>query len=384
MSKAALQYIQLVCLYRLILIRYVYFANLVIFLEENEGAETPLEEKTGEGETPLRENSLFLPEAYMCGYFYHGDHLGSSNYITDRLGRIFEHTIHLPYGEVWIDEGSDTSLLGYKFTGKELDEETGYYYFGARYYDPKISSWISTDPALPKYIPTKSQLYFPKSVLKAKVDLPGYGGVYSSGNLNLYFYSYGNPIKFHDPDGRLPTALPPEFTISSPFGVRPDPFGGNNRENHTGVDQRAPGGTNVHALWSGTVLNTIDTNNGSGGILVIIDHGIIQEGPNAGKHLYSRYLHNSKNAVVPGQKVREGDVVAKSGNTGRSTGPHSHFEAILTDRPLTDINQPDAQKVDPAKIDEVMGTKQWGENGQIESKQQEPTSFIGTCEIPKE
>jgi len=142
-----------------------------------------------------------LSGAYRCVYFYHGDHLGSSNYITDRTGRVFEHTIYLPYGETWIDEGHETSLLGYKFTGKELDEETGLYYFGARYYDPQMSTWISTDPALPEYLPTGLQLYFPDKAFSAN-SLKGAGGVFNSKNLNLYHYASLNPVKYVDPNGR--------------------------------------------------------------------------------------------------------------------------------------------------------------------------------------
>ena len=139
--------------------------------------------------------------AYRCVYFYHGDHLGSSNYITDRTGRVFEHTLYLPYGETWIDEGHETSLLGYKFTGKELDEETGLYYFGARYYDAKFSNWISTDPALPEYLPTGLQLFFPEQAFNAN-SLKGSGGVFNSANINLYHYAGLNPVKFVDPNGK--------------------------------------------------------------------------------------------------------------------------------------------------------------------------------------
>jgi len=144
---------------------------------------------------------LFFAEAYRAIYYYHGDHLGSSNYITDRTGRVFEHTIYLPYGETWIDEGHETSLLGYKFTGKELDEETGLYYFGARYYDAKFSSWISTDPAIDKFIPDSEDLFFPSDPFNQE-KLPGSGGVYNSVNMSLYHYAGLNPMKIIDPDGR--------------------------------------------------------------------------------------------------------------------------------------------------------------------------------------
>jgi len=147
---------------------------------------------------------LFFAEAYRAIYYYHGDHLGSSNYITDRTGRVFEHTIYLPYGETWIDEGHETSLLGYKFTGKELDEETGLYYFGARYYDPQVSQWISTDPALKDYMPTGAELFFPEQAFNAN-SLKGAGGIYNSLNINLYHYAGLNPLKYVDPDGRALT-----------------------------------------------------------------------------------------------------------------------------------------------------------------------------------
>ncbi|MDH4262858.1 MAG: polymorphic toxin type 44 domain-containing protein [Spirochaetia bacterium] len=183
MNKAAVQYIQLVCLYRLILIRYYFLFNLVSLLNENEEEPDPSLEKTGEGETPLKGNGAISAGAYRCVYFYHGDHLGSSNYITDEKGQVFEHAIYLPYGETWIDESHDASLLGYKFTGKELDEETNLYYFGARYYDPKVSSWISTDPALGNVISDNNS--FKKLTRK----------------LSLYSYGQNNPIVMLDPNG---------------------------------------------------------------------------------------------------------------------------------------------------------------------------------------
>ena len=54
-------------------------------------------------------------------------------------------------------------FLPYKFTAKELDEETGFYYYGARYLDPKYSRWISTDPALEEYIPKEVLIYAKES-----------------------------------------------------------------------------------------------------------------------------------------------------------------------------------------------------------------------------
>jgi len=132
-------------------------------------------------------------------YFYHPDHLGSSNFITDLNGKLYEHLEYFPFGESWVEENSNVQRTPYLFTAKEFDEETGLYYFGARYYDPRTSVWQSTDPALDKYLPS----------FKAggeKVQTTG-GGVFVSGNLGLYSYGRNNPLALVDPDGKWPTHI---------------------------------------------------------------------------------------------------------------------------------------------------------------------------------
>ena len=81
-------------------------------------------------------------------YLYHPDHLGSVSVVSNHRGLPYERVEYLPFGEVWIEETDPaTGYIPFRFTSKELDEETGLYYHGARYYEPTISRWMSADPA---------------------------------------------------------------------------------------------------------------------------------------------------------------------------------------------------------------------------------------------
>ena len=127
-------------------------------------------------------------EEYYKQYYYHSDHLGSASLISDYKGDEYQRIEYTPYGEIWVEKTSNIGLewLPYKFTAKELDEETGLYYYGARYLDPKYSRWISTDPALSAYMSGYSV---------------GGGGIYNHFNFNLYHYANNNPVKYTDPTG---------------------------------------------------------------------------------------------------------------------------------------------------------------------------------------
>ncbi|UKB85046.1 RHS repeat-associated core domain-containing protein [Chryseobacterium sp. MEBOG06] len=81
----------------------------------------------------------------------------------------------------------------YKFNAKELDRETGLYYYGARYYNPRASIWYGVDP-LAVYNPVMESEFYG--------DGQHNGGVYNSGNLNPYIYCYQNPIVYVDPNGK--------------------------------------------------------------------------------------------------------------------------------------------------------------------------------------
>ena len=102
--------------------------------------------------------------------------------------------------------------------------------------------------------------------------------------------------------------------VTSNFGYRSDPFT-KQRKMHQGVDIAAPVGTPIQAARAGVV--TFSGERGGYGNLVIVDHGDGNE---------TRYGHCDQLNVQPGQRVGAGETIATVGSTGRSTGPHLHFE----------------------------------------------------------
>jgi RHS repeat-associated protein len=140
--------------------------------------------------------------AQINTYYYHPDHLGSAQLVTDYHGAEYERIEYTPHGELWVEKTSESlDKIPFRFTGKELDEETGLYYCGARYLDPKTGMWISADPALGEYLPRSPES---GEARERNRNLPGMGGVYNPANLHLYHYALNNPVRYTDPDGRRP------------------------------------------------------------------------------------------------------------------------------------------------------------------------------------
>jgi RHS repeat-associated protein len=114
--------------------------------------------------------------------YHHSDHtptwlstgLGSSSWITNNNGEAIQHLHYLPYGEDWINQRTSATSWNapYTFSAKEKDVETGYGYFGARYYDSGLSIWLSVDPMSDKYP-----------------------------NMSPFNYCANNPVKLIDPNG---------------------------------------------------------------------------------------------------------------------------------------------------------------------------------------
>ena len=118
---------------------------------------------------------------------------------------------------------------------------------------------------------------------------------------------------------------PVDGPLTSGFGMRKHPVTGESKL-HNGQDIGVGIGTKVFAPRNGTVHNTTPTADGGNQIVIIHDNG-----------WFTGYAHLSKLYVKPGQKVKQGDLIALTGNTGQSTGPHLHFT----------LTNPKGEKIDP-------------------------------------
>lgn len=115
-------------------------------------------------------------------YYFHGDHLGSSSVLTDRDGERVQHYEYTTYGKEGFKDNSSAFEISHRYTGQVLDDETGLYYYGARYYDPELGRFVQADTIVPS---------------AANPQL-----------LNRYAYCGNNPLKYVDPSGHeLITAI---------------------------------------------------------------------------------------------------------------------------------------------------------------------------------
>lgn len=121
--------------------------------------------------------------------------------------------------------------------------------------------------------------------------------------------------------------------VTSGIGWRIDPFGSGKLVFHRGIDIAVPAGTPVHAIRKGRVV--FAGAHGGHGSTVIVEHA------NGDRTLYG---HNSIIRVQPGELVESGTVIAFSGSTGRSTGPHVHFEQLPSSRPFIETTDPEEAK----------------------------------------
>ncbi|MDE7380897.1 MAG: M23 family metallopeptidase [Muribaculaceae bacterium] len=128
---------------------------------------------------------------------------------------------------------------------------------------------------------------------------------------------------------KTPSVLPiniKDYTLSSGYGLRRDPVLGSSKF-HAGLDISARDGTPVYATAEGCVV--VAERKGGYGNCIDIDHGF---------NYLTRFAHLNKILVKPGQKVKRGELIGLVGSTGKSTGPHLHYEVRFKDEPQNPVN----------------------------------------------
>ncbi|HXB58566.1 MAG TPA: RHS repeat-associated core domain-containing protein [Candidatus Acidoferrales bacterium] len=121
-------------------------------------------------------------------YYYHGDHLGSSNVLTDRSGNQVQHYEYSSFGQTSFADNSSAFPVSNRYTGQIADDETGLYYYGARYYDPQLGRFIQPDSDV--------------------------GSPDNPQNLNRYSYCGNNPLNCMDPTGHNPFVIALIFILA--------------------------------------------------------------------------------------------------------------------------------------------------------------------------
>jgi len=142
--------------------------------------------------------------APLTVYFYHTDPAGTPLAMTDEGGSVVWRADYLPFGEENLISG--TLANDYKFVGKEMDKETGLYYFGARYMEAMIGRFISPDPV---------------GAVDARTGKIHDNHLFDPQRLNYYAYGLNNPYRYVDPDGNDPYNIVSPI-ISNPFRGLPD------------------------------------------------------------------------------------------------------------------------------------------------------------------
>jgi len=189
-------------------------------------------------------------------YWYHPDHLGSSSWITYSDGSAVQHLHYLPWGEDFVDQRSGGWNSMYTFSAKEKDTETGYSYFGSRYYSSDLSIWLSLDPMSDKYP-----------------------------SMSPYTYCANNPIKLVDPNGEEILIGNYKYTIGAdcPADLKGDDAKAWNSLNS--IAKHKLGGKVVTALCNSTKEYTIST------------------GCEGSKNLYSKNKVDEGTSNKPGGKI---------------------------------------------------------------------------------
>ena len=208
-----------------------------------------------------------------------------------------------------------------ELTGKERDPETGLYYYGARYLDPRTSRWISADPAMWEgdYIPSAP---VNDQARERNQNLPGLGGIYNYVNFHVYHYAGNNPVRLVDPDGR--------YSGDNDYLASVEAWEEFNRNNPW----------NVYAIKGGQVIAMTRAGESEYGNSVLIKDS---------DGITARYAHLESTTLQIGERVSEGQVIGVMGDTGRGLpGPNRHLHVSVYPEAVTGpFNSDQARIINP-------------------------------------
>lgn len=221
---------------------------------------------------------------------------------------------------------------------------------GYRTLEKKVSETDRQLATLEIFAKEVSVAYGIKQKLEGPADISAEGALVPTFPESLQDYNFlrtvdlmalrGRAARRLQPTVSRPSAWPVEGRLLGHFGTRLDPFSGEGeREFHKGVDITAPVGTSVRATGDGIVIQAQPTYGGYGR-LVVVDHG-------GGFQTF--YAHLSRIAVQVGQEVHRGDAVGAVGMSGRTSGPHLHYEVRSGGVPLNPYSFMKTQAYQTAK-----------------------------------
>ena len=180
---------------------------------------------------------------------------------------------------------------------------------------PIASSFSSLSPSISRGINPNAQNFI---LATPPIQTPDQNVQIAAEHLSTLQEYYKAAVQRKDQLEHTPSILPAEGEITSPFGSRQNPFGGWSEESHSGIDIACNYGTPVLATADGIV--TFSGRNPVFGLRIDIDHG---------HGIETFYGHNSRLLVKKGDQVKKHDIIAYSGNSGRSTGSHLHYSTIV-------------------------------------------------------
>jgi len=277
--------------------------------------------------TKLIVSSLLLTAIFICGGLYISRMLEENRSLRQNLNDLYStnteqrQIIEEKSGE--IDKLKKDSADFNEIVNDKIEQFT-------EQYNKITDDYISGQKTKSSRSGERTETAFTNDMSVLKDTLDSLSGVYSRSGLPAADLSSAE-AKISAFMQTVPTLWPAVGRITDDFGYRKDPFTRRTKY-HEGIDIGSDYGSNIKAAAGGTV--TFAQYTGGTGRTVIINHG---------RGISTVYGHASKILVKEGQVVKKGDIIAKVGSSGRSTGPHLHFQVLLYGTPVNPLQYLDVK-----------------------------------------